>query len=160
MAPQDGSAGLTAWSPSSWRAKPALHIPGDYPDPAKLAAVEKQLCTYPPLVFAGEARTLTARLAEVAKGKAFLLQGGDCAESFAEFEADRITRYFRVFLQMAVALTFAGGKHAASAGRVRPHTRARRRNGTPSARRGPHRRGERYIFPHLLGSCFVCCILD
>ena len=64
----DGSAARGDWSPASWRKRPALHIPDDYPDPAKLEAVEKQLSTYPPLVFAGEARTLMARLAEVAEG--------------------------------------------------------------------------------------------
>ena len=73
MMAEDIGSRTADWSPSSWRTKPALHIPGDYPDPAKLAAVEKQLSSYPPLVFAGEARTLTARLAEVAEGKAFLL---------------------------------------------------------------------------------------
>ena len=73
------------WTPSAWRAKPAKHIPTDYPDRAALGAVESQLRSYPPLVFAGEARNLKARLAEVSQGKAFLLQGGDCAESFKEF---------------------------------------------------------------------------
>src|SRR5690348_7461620 len=98
------------WSPSSWRAKPALHIPSDYPDMRKLDAVEKQLSTYPPLVFAGEARTLTKRLAEVAEGKAFLLQGGDCAESFKEFHPNNIRDTFRLILQMSVVLTFAAKK--------------------------------------------------
>ena len=78
------------------------------PISAALAAVEARLATYPPLVFAGEARKLKAKLAEVAAGKAFLLQGGDCAESFAEHGADNIRDFFRVFLQMAVVLTFAG----------------------------------------------------
>jgi 3-deoxy-7-phosphoheptulonate synthase len=118
MTPQDGSIGSAAWSPSSWRAKPALHIPGDYPDPAKLDAVEKQLSTYPPLVFAGEARTLMARLAEVAEGKAFLLQGGDCAESFKEFHPNNIRDTFRLILQMAAAMTFAGGKPVVKVGRI------------------------------------------
>src|SRR5262245_48541777 len=118
MTPQDGSAGTTAWSPSSWRKKPALHIPGDYPDPAKLDAVEKQLSTYPPLVFAGEARTLMSRLADVAEGKAFLLQGGDCAESFKEFHPNNIRDTFRLILQMAVALTFAGRKPVVKVGRI------------------------------------------
>ncbi len=110
--------GLGDWSPASWRAKPALHIPGDYPDPKKLADVEKQLSTYPPLVFAGEARTLTARLADVAQGKAFLLQGGDCAESFKEFHPNNIRDTFRLILQMAVALTFAGRKPVVKVGRI------------------------------------------
>ena len=76
---------MSKWSPSSWRAKPAKHIPEDYPDTQHLADVEKTLSGYPPLVFAGEARRLTARLGDVALGKAFLMQGGDCAESFREF---------------------------------------------------------------------------
>ncbi|MDP3739175.1 MAG: 3-deoxy-7-phosphoheptulonate synthase class II [Hyphomonadaceae bacterium] len=118
MTPQDGSGAGQAWSPSSWRSKPAMHIPADYPDPAKLAAVEKQLSSYPPLVFAGEARTLTAKLAEVAEGKAFLLQGGDCAESFEEFHPNNIRDMLRLFLQMAVVLTFAGRKPVVKVGRI------------------------------------------
>jgi 3-deoxy-7-phosphoheptulonate synthase len=106
------------WSPASWRTKPAMHIPADYPDMSKLEAVEKQLSTYPPLVFAGEARTLTARLADVAHGKAFLLQGGDCAESFKEFHPNNIRDTFRLILQMAAAMTFAGGKPVVKVGRI------------------------------------------
>jgi 3-deoxy-7-phosphoheptulonate synthase len=106
------------WQPSSWRALPAKHIPDDYPDAAQLALVESMLARKPPLVVASEVERLKAELARVSRGEAFLLQGGDCAESFAEFEADRVTRYFRVFLQMAVALTFAGGKHVVKVGRV------------------------------------------
>ena len=96
-----------SWSPDSWRSRPAEQIPA-YPDPAALAAAEKQLVTWPPLVFAGEARKLKKSLADVAAGKGFLLQGGDCAESFAEHHPDNIRDLFRVFLQMAVVLTFAG----------------------------------------------------
>ncbi len=107
-----------SWTPSSWRSKPVLHIPSDYPDPAKVAEVEAQLSTYPPLVFAGEARRLTARLADVAHGKAFLLQGGDCAESFKEFHPNNIRDTFRLMLQMAVALTFAGRKPVVKVGRI------------------------------------------
>jgi 3-deoxy-7-phosphoheptulonate synthase len=106
------------WSPHSWRNLPAKHIPADYPDTAALHAVEARLAKKPPLVVASEIEKLKAELAKVSRGEGFLLQGGDCAESFAEFEADRITRYFRVFLQMAVALTFAGGKHVVKVGRV------------------------------------------
>lgn len=109
---------LDAWSPASWRSKPAMHIPSDYPDPGRLAAVEEQLSSYPPLVFAGEARKLTQRLAEVAEGKAFLLQGGDCAESFKEFHPNNIRDTFRLVLQMAVALTFAGKKSVVKVGRI------------------------------------------
>jgi 3-deoxy-7-phosphoheptulonate synthase len=94
------------WSPDSWRTLPAKHIP-TYPDQAALADVETTLRSYPPLVFAGEARSLKQELAEVAAGRAFLLQGGDCAESFAEFHPDNIRDTFRVLLQMAVALTWA-----------------------------------------------------
>ncbi|MGB8601242.1 MAG: 3-deoxy-7-phosphoheptulonate synthase, partial [Rhizomicrobium sp.] len=93
-----------AWNPQSWRAKPIRQVP-QYPDGAALQAVETQLKSYPPLVFAGEARNLKASLADVAGGRAFLLQGGDCAESFAEFHPDNIRDTFRVLLQMAVVLT-------------------------------------------------------
>ena len=106
------------WKPSSWREKPAKHIPEDYPDQIKLAEVEKTLSTYPPLVFAGEARRLKSRLADVAAGKAFLLQGGDCAESFKEFQPDNIRDTFRVILQMAVALTFGAEKPVVKVGRI------------------------------------------
>ena len=106
------------WSPSGWRARPAKHIPADYPDPAVLDRVETTLRGMPPLVFAGEARQLKARLASVAAGKAFLLQGGDCAESFKEFHADNIRDTFRLLLQMAVVLTFAGGKPVVKVGRI------------------------------------------
>ncbi|BCW89792.1 Phospho-2-dehydro-3-deoxyheptonate aldolase [Alphaproteobacteria bacterium SO-S41] len=106
-----------SWTPASWRAKPAHQMP-DYPDAAKVAAVEARLKSYPPLVFAGEARNLTAALAEVSKGKAFLLQGGDCAESFAEFHPDNIRDTFRVLLQMAVVLTFGGSMPVVKVGRI------------------------------------------
>ena len=105
------------WSPDSWRTLPAKHIPA-YPDPAALAEVEKTLKSYPPLVFAGEARSLKAELADVAEGRAFLLQGGDCAESFAEFHPDNIRDTFRVLLQMAVALTWAASCPVVKVGRI------------------------------------------
>ena len=95
------------WTPDSWRTKPIEQQP-DYPDKAALARAEATLAAMPPLVFAGEARRLKSLLANVANGNAFLLQGGDCAESFAEFNANTIRDTFRVLLQMAVALTFAG----------------------------------------------------
>src|SRR5262249_14246452 len=76
----------TQWTPDSWRGKPIVQVP-DFPDPARLTTVEAQLAGFPPLVFAGEARKLTRKLAKVAEGKGFLLQGGDCAESFAEHSA-------------------------------------------------------------------------
>jgi len=106
------------WTPASWRAKPAKHIPSDYPDVAELTRVEATLRKMPPLVFAGEARRLKSLLGDVAAGKAFLLQGGDCAESFKEFAADNIRDTFRLILQMAVVLTFAGGKPVVKVGRM------------------------------------------
>lgn len=106
------------WTPQSWRDKTALHIPSDYPDPDALAAVESELSTYPPLVFAGEARTLRTSLARVAKGEAFLLQGGDCAESFKEFHPNNIRDTFRVLLQMAVVLTFGAAMPVIKVGRI------------------------------------------
>ncbi len=109
---------MTKWSPSSWRAKPAMHIPDDYPDPAALTDVEERLCAAAPLVFAGEARALKKELAEAAQGRAFVLQGGDCAESFKEFSADGVRDMFRVLMQMAVVLTFAGGRPVVKLGRI------------------------------------------
>src|SRR5580698_10346567 len=106
------------WTPSSWRARPAKHIPADYPDPAALDRAEANLRTMPPLVFAGEARRLKSLLGDVSAGKAFLLQGGDCSESFKEFAADNIRDTFRLLLQMAVVLTFAGGKPVVKVGRI------------------------------------------
>jgi 3-deoxy-7-phosphoheptulonate synthase len=105
------------WSRESWRAKPVQQMPA-YPDQAALTAVEKQLRGYPPLVFAGEARRLKATLGKVADGKAFLLQGGDCAESFAEFHPDNIRDTFRVLLQMAVVLTYGGALPIVKVGRL------------------------------------------
>ena len=105
------------WSPDSWRSKPIVQVP-DYPNAAALADVEGRLATFPPLVFAGEARQLTRALGEVAEGRSFLLQGGDCAESFLEHRADNIRDFFRVFLQMAVVLTYAGGSPVVKVGRI------------------------------------------
>jgi 3-deoxy-7-phosphoheptulonate synthase len=105
------------WSPDSWRGKPIQQAPA-YPDARALEAVERQLAGFPPLVFAGEARKLRRALGKVAAGEAFLLQGGDCAESFAEHSADNIRDFFRLFLQMAVVLTFAGSCPVVKVGRV------------------------------------------
>ncbi len=105
------------WTPGTWRSRPIKQVP-EYPDASALASVEARLKTYPPLVFAGEARNLTASLGQVAEGKAFLLQGGDCAESFAEFHADNIRDTFRVILQMAVVLTYAGALPVVKVGRI------------------------------------------
>ena len=109
---------MSNWSPSSWRSKPAKHIPDDYPNPARLADVEATLSGYPPLVFAGEVRRLKQRLGDVAMGKAFLMQGGDCAESFREFHPDNLRDMFRVMMQMAVVLTYGGGKPVIKVGRI------------------------------------------
>ncbi len=105
------------WTKSDWRAKPRVQMP-DYADPAALSSVEGQLAKLPPLVFAGEARRLKKQLALAAEGKAFLLQGGDCAESFSEFSADNIRDTFRVMLQMAVVLTFAAKVPVIKVGRM------------------------------------------
>ena len=105
------------WSPDGWRGKPIIQVP-EYPDPVALAAAEDRIKSYPPLVFAGEARRLRAQLAQVAEGKAFLLQGGDCAESFADFHPDYIRDTFRVLLQMAVVLTFGARCPVVKVGRL------------------------------------------
>ena len=105
------------WNPASWRTRPVAQIPV-YPDPDALLRAETKLKSYPPLVFAGEARNLKRSLAEVAEGRAFLMQGGDCAESFAEFHPDNIRDTFRVILQMAVVLTFAGAMPVVKVGRI------------------------------------------
>jgi 3-deoxy-7-phosphoheptulonate synthase len=107
----------TNWTPESWRNHEARQLP-NYPDPQALAAAETELRRFPPLVFAGEARALTAELAQVAGGKAFLLQGGDCAESFAEFHPNNIRDTFRVLLQMAVVLTYASKLPVVKVGRM------------------------------------------
>lgn len=93
------------WTKAGWRAKPRIQMP-DYLNAEALASVEGRLASYPPLVFAGEARALRKKLADVAEGRAFLLQGGDCAESFGEFSADNIRDTYRVLLQMAMVLTY------------------------------------------------------
>ena len=105
------------WNANSWRGAEARHLPV-YPDMDKLRAVETTLTSFPPLVFAGEARALTADLAEVAAGRGFLLQGGDCAESFAEFHPNNIRDTFRVLLQMAVILTYASKQPVIKVGRM------------------------------------------
>ncbi|MFN0029952.1 MAG: class II 3-deoxy-7-phosphoheptulonate synthase [Acidimicrobiales bacterium] len=107
----------TSWSPASWRAFPTQQQPR-WPDEASYEAALKTLATYPPLVFAGEARALTAQLAQVAAGQAFVLQAGDCAESFHDFAADRIRDKLKVILQMAVVLTYAAGVPVVKIGRI------------------------------------------
>ncbi|MFT6223689.1 MAG: 3-deoxy-7-phosphoheptulonate synthase [Paracoccaceae bacterium] len=107
----------TSWSKSDWRNKPRVQMP-DYPDQSALNAVEAQLGKYPPLVFAGEARRLKAELAKASRGEAFLLQGGDCAESFSEFTADTIRDTLKVMLQMAVVLTYGAKVPVIKVGRM------------------------------------------
>jgi 3-deoxy-7-phosphoheptulonate synthase len=105
------------WNPQSWRSKSIRQVP-DYPDPEALAEVEATLSGYPPLVFAGEARRLRDGLGKVAEGQAFLLQGGDCAESFAEFHPNNIRDTFKVLLQMAIVLTFGASCPVVKVGRL------------------------------------------
>jgi 3-deoxy-7-phosphoheptulonate synthase len=108
---------IPGWSPASWRDCPIRQVPS-YPDAAKLAAMEARLTRFPPLVFAGEARRLKAALALAASGQAFVLQGGDCAESFGDFTANVIRDTFRVLLQMSVVLTFGGAVPVVKLGRM------------------------------------------
>src|SRR5581483_11765483 len=110
------------WTRDSWRKKPILQVPV-YPDPAALENVERQLASYPPLVFAGEARNLKTALGQVANGEGFLLQGGDCAESFTDpsannISANNIRDFLRAFLQMAVVLTYAAAVPVVKVGRI------------------------------------------
>ena len=106
-----------SWSKGSWRSKTALQMP-TYPDLDSLSQVEQRLSTFPPLVFAGEARSLKSHLSRVCMGEAFLLQGGDCAESFSEHSADNIRDFFRLFLQMSVVLTYGASKPVVKVGRI------------------------------------------
>ena len=106
-----------SWNPTSWRDYPILQVP-EYPDQDAVDAVESRLSQKPPLVFAGEVQILRAELGKVAKGEAFLLQGGDCAESFAEFSANNIRDSFKLFLQMAVVLTFGASMPIVKVGRM------------------------------------------
>ncbi|NBD28914.1 MAG: 3-deoxy-7-phosphoheptulonate synthase class II [Alphaproteobacteria bacterium] len=108
---------MTEWTKSDWRNKPRVQMP-DYTDDAALAEVEGRLSSYPPLVFAGEARRLKSELAAVSRGEAFLLQGGDCAESFADFSADHIRDTFKVMLQMAMVLTYGAKVPTVKVGRM------------------------------------------
>ncbi|MBN2751201.1 MAG: 3-deoxy-7-phosphoheptulonate synthase class II [Rhodospirillaceae bacterium] len=105
------------WAPESWKNRPIVQMP-DYLDKDALVRVENRLRGYPPLVFAGEARSLKRSLAQVSEGHAFLLQGGDCAESFADFHPDTIRDTFRILLQMAVVLTFGGSVPVVKVGRM------------------------------------------
>jgi 3-deoxy-7-phosphoheptulonate synthase len=108
---------MSDWTKSDWRTKPRIQMP-DYTDAAALTAVEAQLSKYPPLVFAGEARTLKKHLAAASRGEAFLLQGGDCAEAFDQFSADGIRDTFKVMLQMAMVLTYGAKVPVIKLGRM------------------------------------------
>lgn len=108
---------MSIWSPSSWQNKPILQQP-TYPSKSELDRVLSELKNYPPLIFAGEVRSLKSQLASVANGEAFLLQGGDCAESFSEFHADNIRDTFKALMQMAVVMTYAGGLPVVKVGRL------------------------------------------
>ena len=105
------------WTPDSWRSKPIKQIP-EYPNPQALKDVEDQLRDFPPLVFAGEARNLRKKLVKVSQGEAFILQGGDCAESFAEFHPNNIRDLFKVLLQMSVVMTFGAQMPIVKLGRL------------------------------------------
>jgi 3-deoxy-7-phosphoheptulonate synthase len=107
----------TTWSAASWRQYPAAQQP-PWPDADALKRAEAELSTAPPLVFAGESRLLMSQLADVVEGRAFLLQAGDCAESFADFTADSIRDKLKIILQMAVALTYAAGVPVVKVGRI------------------------------------------
>ncbi|MEY8827643.1 class II 3-deoxy-7-phosphoheptulonate synthase [Sedimentitalea sp. XS_ASV28] len=108
---------MSEWQKAGWRSKPRIQMP-DYTDQAALNAVEAQLSKYPPLVFAGEARRLKAHLGAAARGEAFLLQGGDCAEAFDQFSADSIRDTFKVMLQMAMVLTHGAKVPVIKVGRM------------------------------------------
>ena len=114
---QSRSSRAADWTPTSWRSRQTQQMPV-YPDIEALAGAEARLRRYPPLVFAGEARKLKGALAKVAAGEAFLLQGGDCAESFVDFTANNIRDTFRVLLQMAVVLTYGAGLPVVKLGRM------------------------------------------
>ena len=105
------------WHPAAWRERPARQMPV-YPNPARLDAVCSQLRQFPPLIFDGEVRALRQQLAEVAAGRAFLLQGGDCAESFDTLDGESARETFRVLLQMAVVLTYAAARPVVKVGRI------------------------------------------
>jgi 3-deoxy-7-phosphoheptulonate synthase len=105
------------WRPDSWRAFPIKQQP-QYPDPDHVKRVEKVLSTYPPLIFAGEARNLKRDLAKAGRGEAFIVQGGDCAESFNDFNADVIKNMFKLILQMSVVMTYSSGKPVVKIGRM------------------------------------------
>ena len=105
------------WKKNSWRKYPVKHLP-EYPDKKELNKVLDKIGTFPPLVFAGETRHLKDQLADVVDGKAFLLQGGDCAESFAEFNPDNLRDTFKLILQMSLVLTYSASLPVVKVGRI------------------------------------------
>lgn len=105
------------WAPDSWRARKAYQQPA-YPDQAEVTKATDEIRAYPPLIFAGECRNLQERLAKAAVGEAFILQGGDCAEAFSQFSANRIRDTYRVLLQMSVVMMFGGGVPVVKLGRM------------------------------------------
>lgn len=107
----------TSWGPASWQTKTAHQQP-KYPDHAELKKACEEIRSYPPLIFAGECRNLQERLAKAAVGEAFILQGGDCAEAFTQFSANRIRDTYRVLLQMSVVMMFGGGVPIIKLGRM------------------------------------------
>jgi 3-deoxy-7-phosphoheptulonate synthase len=106
-----------SWKPESWRDFPIKQQPV-YEDQNYLKDVGKELSSYPPLIFAGEARNLQKELAKAGRGEAFVIQGGDCAESFSSFDADTIKNLFKLILQMAVVMTYSSGKPVVKIGRI------------------------------------------
>ena len=108
---------MKKWKINSWKNYPAKHIP-EYPDKKELDMVLGKIKSFPPLVFAGETRHLKEQLANVVDGKAFLLQGGDCAESFTEFHPDSIRDTFKVMLQMSLVLTYSASLPVVKLGRI------------------------------------------
>jgi 3-deoxy-7-phosphoheptulonate synthase len=118
-APSSNSNGTTSssWTPTSWRNYTAHQQP-EYPDRAEVDRACDEIRQYPPLIFAGEARTLQERLAKAARGEAFVLQGGDCAEAFSQFSANRIRDTYRVLLQMSVVIMFGGSVPVVKLGRM------------------------------------------
>ena len=108
---------MKKWNLNSWTKYPAKHLP-EYRDKKELELVLNKIKNYPPLVFAGETRSLKKSLADVVKGKAFLLQGGDCAESFAEFHPDNIRDTLKAILQMSLVLTYSAAMPVVKLGRI------------------------------------------
>jgi 3-deoxy-7-phosphoheptulonate synthase len=135
-ASQNGS-----WAPQSWRQKPVYQQP-TYPDAGEVAKAVDEIRSYPPLIFAGECRNLQDRLAKAATGEAFILQGGDCAEAFTQFSANRIRDTYRVLLQMSVVMMFGGGVPIVKLGRMagqfaKPRCAQRGSLGVRAGVRGP-----------------------